>query len=96
MCKHLDRVLLELNLPPEECYTNLDRVIEGVNVLINTYADTGFSEFYGGVEIILVDPCKGTVAFCSGLSTSGVSPSSTPPRCTPPSSASRRRPCARG
>eukprot|EP00501_MAST-03F_sp_TOSAG23-6_P000236 GSMAST32.ASY1.ANO1.241.1 assembled CDS len=67
MCNKLDRVLLELNLPPEECYTNLTRVIEDVNVIINTYADKNFSEFYGGVENILVDPTKGTVAFGSGL-----------------------------
>eukprot|EP00941_MAST-03F_sp_MAST-3F-sp1_P006005 g6005.t1 len=68
MCNKLDRVLLlELNLPPEECYTNLTRVIEDVNVIINTYADDAFSKFYGGVENILVDPCKGTVAFGSGL-----------------------------
>jgi len=67
MCNKLDRVLLELNMEPEECYTNLTRVIEDVNVLINTYADKKFAKAFGGMENILVDPCRGTVAFGSGL-----------------------------
>eukprot|EP00940_MAST-03C_sp_MAST-3C-sp2_P003546 g3546.t1 len=67
MCNKLDRVLLELNMDPEECYMNLTRVIEDVNVLINTYCDKKFAKAFGGMENILVDPTKGTVAFGSGL-----------------------------
>ena len=67
MCNKLDRVLLELNMDPEECYQNLTRVIEDVNVLINTYCDETFAKAFGGMQNILVDPCKGTVAFGSGL-----------------------------
>jgi len=67
MCNKLDRVLLELNMDPEECYMNLTRVIEDVNVLINTYADKVFAAAFGGMENVLVDPCRGTVAFGSGL-----------------------------
>ena len=67
MCNKLDRVLLELNMDPEECYQNLTRVIEDVNVLINTYCDDTFAKAFGGMQNILVDPCKGTVAFGSGL-----------------------------
>jgi len=47
MCNKLDRVLLELNMDPEECYMNLTRVIEDVNVLINTYADKKFAKAFG-------------------------------------------------
>merc|ERR1712166_1198731 len=67
MCNKLDRVLLELNMDPEECYMNLTRVIEDVNVLINTYADKTFAKAFGGMQNVLVDPCRGTVAFGSGL-----------------------------
>merc|ERR1719454_1745967 len=42
MCNKLDRVLLELNMPPEETYRNLVRVIEDVNVIVSTYADDNF------------------------------------------------------
>ncbi len=35
-CNKIDRVLLELHLPPEETYRNLTRVIEDINVLVNT------------------------------------------------------------
>jgi len=63
MCNKLDRVLLELKLPPEETYKNLTRVIEDVNVIVNAYAreDSVMGDEW------LVDPCRGTVAFGSGL-----------------------------
>ena len=41
-CNKLDRVLLELHLPPEDVYKNLTRVIENVNVVVNTYVDKNF------------------------------------------------------
>ena len=36
-----------VNMDPEECYMNLTRVIEDVNVLINTYADKTFAKAFG-------------------------------------------------
>jgi elongation factor 2 len=74
-CNKLDRVLLELHLPPEETYRNLTRVIEDVNVLVNTYCDAAFAAAFtesgtveeGNVDSVLVDPCKGTVSFGTGL-----------------------------
>ena len=74
-CNKLDRVLLELHLPPEETYRNLTRVIEDVNVLVNTYCDATFAAAFsksgvveeGNCDSILVDPTKGTVSFGTGL-----------------------------
>jgi len=56
----VDRALLELQLPAEELYQAFCRAIESVNVIVATYND----EALGDVQ---VDPCKGTVAFGSGL-----------------------------
>jgi elongation factor 2 len=60
MVNKVDRALLELQLPPEELYQAFCRAIESVNVICATYND----EKLGDVQ---VDPCKGTVAFGSGL-----------------------------
>jgi elongation factor 2 len=60
MVNKVDRALLELQLPAEELYQAFCRAIESVNVIVATYND----EALGDVQ---VDPCKGTVAFGSGL-----------------------------
>mmetsp|Transcript_33515 Transcript_33515/g.77266 ORF Transcript_33515/g.77266 Transcript_33515/m.77266 type:complete len:863 (-) Transcript_33515:122-2710(-) len=60
MVNKVDRALLELQLPAEELYQAFCRAIESVNVIVATYND----ETLGDVQ---VDPCKGTVAFGSGL-----------------------------
>jgi len=56
----LDRGFLELQLGPEEMYTNFVRVIENANVIMATYRD----ELMGDVTVY---PEKGTVAFSAGL-----------------------------
>lgn len=60
MVNKVDRALLELQLPAEELYQAFCRSIESVNVIVATYND----EALGDVQ---VHPCKGTVAFGSGL-----------------------------
>ena len=60
MVNKVDRALLELQLPPEDCYQSFSRAIESVNVVIATYND----ERLGDVQVY---PDKGTVAFGSGL-----------------------------
>jgi len=59
MVNKVDRALLELQLTGEEIYQNMNRAIESVNVIIESYkwGDQNWS----------VDPVKGTVAFGSGL-----------------------------
>lgn len=59
MVNKVDRALLELQLTGEEIYQNMNRAIESVNVIIESYkwGDQNWS----------VDPIKGTVAFGSGL-----------------------------
>jgi len=59
MVNKLDRVLLELQLDPEEAYQSFARTIETANVIISTYND----ELMGDVQVF---PEKGTVAFGSG------------------------------
>nr|ANM86109.1 elongation factor 2 [Stygiella incarcerata] len=56
----MDRVLLELQLDPEEAYQSFARTIESANVIISTYLDDTMGD-------LQVDPTKGTVAFGSGL-----------------------------
>src|SRR3954454_22147495 len=46
MVNKVDRALLELQLPPEECYQSCARAIETVNVVIATYKD----ELLGDVQ----------------------------------------------
>jgi elongation factor 2 len=60
MVNKVDRAVLELQLPAEELYQAFCRSIESVNVIVAMYND----EALGDVQ---VDPCKGTVAFGSGL-----------------------------
>lgn len=60
MVNKVDRAILELQLPGEELYQAFCRSIESVNVIVAMYND----EALGDVQ---VDPCKGTVAFGSGL-----------------------------
>jgi len=60
MVNKVDRAILELQLPAEELYQAFCRSIESVNVIVAMYND----EALGDVQ---VDPCKGTVAFGSGL-----------------------------
>jgi elongation factor 2 len=59
MVNKVDRVLLELQLDPEEAYQSFSRTIETCNVIIATYND----ELMGDVQVY---PEKGTVAFGSG------------------------------
>lgn len=56
----LDRVFLELHMDAEEAYTNFNRAIESVNVIIATYND----EKLGDVQVW---PEKGNVGLGSGL-----------------------------
>jgi elongation factor 2 len=56
----LDRVFLELHPTLEECYINMRKVIESINVICQTYKD----EKLGAIEI---DPSLGNVGFGSGL-----------------------------
>jgi len=60
MCNKLDRVILELQLPPEDCYQHLCKAVESVNVIVSTYEN----EVLGAVQVF---PQAGTVAFGSGL-----------------------------
>jgi len=59
MVNKVDRALLELQLTGEEIYQNMNRAIESVNVIIESYK--------WGNNNWSVDPVKGTVAFGSGL-----------------------------
>jgi len=56
----LDRAFLELQLPSEEMYMAFVKHVENVNVLVATYNDEKLGD-------VMVDPCKGTVAFSAGL-----------------------------
>ncbi|KAL3897875.1 MAG: hypothetical protein SGCHY_003113, partial [Lobulomycetales sp.] len=56
----VDRALLELQLTKEDLYSNFQRCVESVNVVIATYND----EAIGDSQVY---PDKGTVAFGSGL-----------------------------
>lgn len=58
----MDRALLELQLEQEDLYQTFQRIIESVNVIIATYSDEE-----GPMGNVMVDPCKGTVGFGSGL-----------------------------
>jgi elongation factor 2 len=60
MINKVDRALLELQLPAEDLYQAFCRAIESVNVIVSTYNDEALGD-------IQVDPCKGSVAFGSGL-----------------------------
>lgn len=60
MCNKLDRVILELQLDPEEAYLKFNQTVETVNVIIATYHDDAIGD-------VQVSPSKGTVAFGSGL-----------------------------
>jgi elongation factor 2 len=60
MVNKVDRALLELMLPPEECYQAFRRAIETVNVVIATYNEAEVGD-------VQVSPEAGTVAFGSGL-----------------------------
>jgi elongation factor 2 len=62
----LDRVFLELQMEPEDCYQMFSRSIESVNVVIATYND----EQLGDVQVY---PEAGTVGFGSGLHSWGFS-----------------------
>ena len=57
----MDRTLLELQLQKEELYQRLVRIVESVNVIIQTYGeDTPMGD-------VQVSPTKGTVGFGSAL-----------------------------
>jgi elongation factor 2 len=60
----LDRVILELQMEPEDCYQMFSRSIESVNVVIATYND----DLLGDVQVY---PEQGTVGFGSGLQSWG-------------------------
>jgi len=59
MVNKIDRSILELKLDGEAMYQNFVRVIDMVNVIINTYQQEDMGD-------LLVDPSKGSVAFGSG------------------------------
>jgi len=61
-CNKMDLALLTLQCSEEELYQTFQRVIENVNVIIATYDDES-----GPMGDVMVDPCKGTVGFGSGL-----------------------------
>lgn len=69
MVNKVDRALLELMLPPEDCYQNFMRAIESVNVIVATYEYTPEegSEEAKEWTSMQVDPSLGTVAMGSGL-----------------------------
>ncbi|OQS01216.1 elongation factor 2 [Achlya hypogyna] len=56
----VDRALLELQLPPEDCYQVLRRAVESVNVILATCTDAALGD-------VQVHPETGSVAFGSGL-----------------------------
>jgi len=56
----LDRAFIELQLAHEDMYQNFVRIIENVNVIVNTVQD----ELLGNVSVY---PDKGNVAFSAGL-----------------------------
>ena len=58
----MDRALLELQLDPEDLFQTFQRIVENVNVIINTYADD-----CGPMGVVRVDPTNGSVGFGSGL-----------------------------
>jgi len=58
----MDRALLELQLEQEDLYQTFQRIVESINVIVATYSDEA-----GPMGDIMVDPCKGTVGFGSGL-----------------------------
>jgi len=60
MVNKMDRVILELQLDPEEAYQNFARTIESANVIMATYQDDLLGD-------VMVYPEAGTVAFGSGL-----------------------------
>merc|ERR1719424_2092022 len=60
MVNKVDRALLELQLPAEECYQAFARAVESVNVVIATYNDEGVGD-------VQVYPYNGNIAFGSGL-----------------------------
>lgn len=58
----MDRALLELQLEQEDLFQTFQRIVESINVIVATYGDED-----GPMGNIMVDPCKGTVGFGSGL-----------------------------
>jgi elongation factor 2 len=62
MMNKMDRALLELQTGKEELFMTLQRTIESVNAVVNTYCDED-----GPMGNISVDPTEATVCFGSGL-----------------------------
>jgi len=60
----MDLALMTLQLDPEELYQKFQRVVEDVNVIIATY---GGADADSPMGELMIDPCKGTVGFGSGL-----------------------------
>merc|ERR1712149_13708 len=58
----MDRALLELQLDQEDLYQTFQRIVENVNVIVDTYADDD-----GPMGIVRVDVNNGSVGFGSGL-----------------------------
>uniref|UniRef100_A0A8D0FPY6 Tr-type G domain-containing protein n=1 Tax=Strix occidentalis caurina TaxID=311401 RepID=A0A8D0FPY6_STROC len=63
MMNKMDRILLELQLEPEELYQTCQRIVENVNVIISTYGEGET----GPMGNIMIDPVISTVGFGSGL-----------------------------
>jgi elongation factor 2 len=58
----MDRAFLEFQLEQEDLYQTFQRIVESVNVIIDTYANDD-----GPMGIIRVDPANSSVGFGSGL-----------------------------
>ena len=54
----IDRLILELKLPPTDAYFKMKHIIEEVNALLTLYSDSKGEEIY-------VSPIKGNVCFAS-------------------------------
>ncbi|KAL9652015.1 hypothetical protein ABK040_000356 [Willaertia magna] len=66
MINKVDRLIEELQQTPEECYQSFVRIIENVNVTINTYGANIMSECKELIGDIEINPIRGNVAFGSG------------------------------
>ena len=59
----LDRLILELRIPPEDAYAKLQLIIDDVNALISTYWFEGYAGTSRGDDPVRVSPDEGTVCF---------------------------------
>jgi U5 small nuclear ribonucleoprotein component len=57
----MDRLMVELKLPPRDCYYKLLHVIDSMNSLIGQASNGRYNQHNG----LLLSPARGNVAFCS-------------------------------